>query len=393
MKVGILGGGQLGRMLALAGTNLGLRFRCYDETPDAVAGHCAELVVGGFTDTERLARFEDGLDVVTYEFENVPAIAAEHLSKRVPTFPGPGALAICQDRLEEKSLFKRLGIGCAAFAAVDTRQELDEAARKIGLASVLKTRRLGYDGKGQMVLREPKDVERAWTLLGGGAGASGGSGGASASVSPALILEAFVPFERELSILAVRGRPDSAGAGQTVFYPLVENHHSGGILRVSKAPAPGVTPALQKQAEEFARRALDAMNYVGVMAMELFAMPASGGAPGELLANEMAPRVHNSGHWTMDGAVTSQFENHIRAVCGMPLGDCGAIGHAGMLNVIGDAPPIDQLLALPGARVHMYGKTPRPGRKIGHVNFREDSAALLERNMAGARGLIERFAC
>ena len=384
-KVGILGGGQLGRMMAMAGLRLGISCRLYDESPEAVARECGELIVGQYTDLERLSVFESGLDVVTYEFENVPAAAAQHLAARVPTYPPATALATCQDRLAEKSLFRSLGIGTPAFAKVDTREELDAAVKTLGLPAVLKTRRFGYDGKGQAVLRDPRDVAHAWTVLGAGA-------------AP-LILEAFVPFEREVSIIAVRARPNIAGpaspattpsaTGPTAdvrFYPLVENHHAGGILRLSIAPAPH-SAALQVKAEELARRVIEKLDYVGVLAVELFELG------GELLANEIAPRVHNSGHWTIDGAVTSQFENHLRAVLGWPLGDCSPRGHAAMLNLIGAAPPLATLLALPGAHVEMYGKIPRPGRKLGHVNFVEQSATTLARNLAAARPIIEAAAC
>ncbi|MGQ0627707.1 MAG: 5-(carboxyamino)imidazole ribonucleotide synthase [Phycisphaerales bacterium] len=366
--IGILGGGQLGRMLALAAARLGLRTRCYDESPEAVAGDCAELIVGSYTDLDRLARFEAGLDVATYEFENVPAPLAEHLARRVPTFPAPSALALCQDRLEEKTLFHRLGIGTARFAPVSTRDDLERAVTDLGLPAVLKTRRFGYDGKGQAVLRSRDDLPRAWTLLGEG--------------SVPLILESCVPVDREHANHALPGRPR-----QTALYTRVENTHVAGILRLSVAPAPRSSPALQSQAQVHAARALDALDYVGVLAIEFFEVR------GELLANEMAPRVHNSGHWTMDGALTCQFENHIRAVTGLPLGECRARGHAAMLNLIGAAPPLAALAALPGAHLHLYGKSPRPGRKLGHINVVEDSESALARSIAAARTLIEPAAC
>ncbi|MGD9689630.1 MAG: 5-(carboxyamino)imidazole ribonucleotide synthase [Phycisphaerales bacterium] len=362
--IGILGGGQLGRMLALAAARLGVRTRCYDSAPDACAGQVCELHVGGFDDDDRLGRFALGADVVTYEFENVPLAAAERLARRVPVFPPPGALAVCQDRLEEKTLFRRLGIETAAFAPVATRAELDAAVDSIGLPSVLKTRRLGYDGKGQAVLRRSEDVERAWTRLGTAASETG------------LILEAFVPFQRELSIIACAGL--SGGGGDApVFYPLTENVHAEGILHISRAPAAGASaghPSLQARAESLAARVLKALDYRGVLAIELFELD------GRLLANEMAPRVHNSGHWTLDApGVASQFENHIRAVLGLPLAPCAlAPGvHAGMFNLVGELPPalsLDGLCGIPGAHVHLYGKQPREGRKVGHVNFTGASA-------------------
>ncbi len=361
--VGILGGGQLGRMLALAGARLGLRFRVYDPSAEACAGHVAALTVGEFDNAARLDEFASGLDVLTYEFENVPVEAVERLAARAPTYPPAGALRVCQDRLEEKTLFRRLGVGTPDFRAVSTRAELDAAAAAVGFPSVLKTRRFGYDGKGQSVLRHAGEVEHAWRLLGEG--------------RTPLILEAFVRFRRELSILAVAGR-----GGERAFYPLVENRHAGGILRESRAPAPGLEASLQQEAEGIANRAIDAMGYVGLLAIELFEVN------GGLLANEMAPRVHNSGHWTMDGAETSQFENHLRAILGLPLGSTAVIGGAGvagMVNLIGEAPALELLAALGGARVHLYGKEGREGRKIGHINLLASTPAALELRMNAAR--------
>lgn len=351
MNVGVLGGGQLGRMLALAGLPLGMRLRFYDVAEDAPAGHLAPLSIGAFTDHAALARFAEGLDVVTYEFENVPVESARVLAGHHPVYPPPGALEAAQDRVTEKRLFERLGIPTPRFAPVSSRQELDAALKVIGAPAVLKTRRLGYDGKGQAVLRSHEDAEQAWAALGGGS----------------LILEQLVRFDRELSVLAVRGR-----SGETVTYPLVQNRHEGGILRESVAPAPEVGPALRKRAGEYARRVLEDLAYVGVLAIELFQVGD------EVLANEMAPRVHNSGHWTIEGAATSQFENHLRAIAGWALGPAEAVGHSVMLNLIGAAPATEQLLrAAPGAHVHLYGKAPRAGRKIGHVTLNAASPEAL----------------
>jgi len=367
MHLGILGGGQLGRMLAQAAARLGVRCRVFDESPDACAGHLAELCVGQYNDLARLDHFAADLDAITYEFENVPVAAAEHLAKRVRCSPQPGALHVCQDRLLEKQLFQRLGVGTAAFATIDTQPDLDVALQSIGLPAVLKTRRLGYDGKGQAVIRSVAEARHAFTTLGSG--------------RQALIYEAFVPFSRELSILALRRHQ-----GQTAFYPLTENHHAHGILRVSRAPAPHLTPALTHQAQRTAAVCLQAMDYVGLLAIEFFEVE------GQLLANEMAPRAHNSGHWTIDGSQTSQFENQIRAVLDWPLGPTNPIGFAGMLNLIGDHPPIESLLAIPHTHVHLYGKSPRPGRKIGHINLRTDSAAQLDLAIAQSSALIEPYA-
>jgi 5-(carboxyamino)imidazole ribonucleotide synthase len=347
-KLGVLGGGQLGRMLALAGYPLGLRFRFLDPAPESPVEELADLVVGRFDDLDVLARFPAGLDVITYEFENVPVEPARHLARQVPVYPPVAALEISQDRLAEKTLFNSLGMATAPFAAVETWDELRQAVSTIGLPAVLKTRRLGYDGKGQWMLRSPQDVDAAWQALRG----------------VPLLLEGFVPFERELSQIAVRGRD-----GAVVFYPLVENHHAGGILRLSLAPAPGLSEGLTAASQAFLRRLMGHLNYVGVLTVEFFQKG------GELIANEMAPRVHNSGHWSIEGARTSQFENHLRAVLGWPLGPAEAIGHSALVNLIGSLPATAEVLAVPGAHLHLYGKKPRPGRKVGHITLWGEDAA------------------
>jgi 5-(carboxyamino)imidazole ribonucleotide synthase len=315
--VGVLGGGQLGRMLALAGIPLGLRFRFLDPSPEAPAGAVGELLAGGYDDPALLDRLAEGAAVVTYEFENVPVEAAG----RVGAVPDPRALELGRDRLAEKELFRRLGIPTARFGTVE----------EVGLPALVKKRRLGYDGKGQRRVVQPGPL---------GAGE---------------LAEELVPFERELSLLAVRARE-----GETRFYPLVENVHRDGLLRVSRVPAAG---APQAEAEELARLLLDELGYVGVFALELFQVG------GRLLANEFAPRVHNSGHWTIEAAATSQFENHLRAILGLPLGSTALREPAAMVNLVGRLPPLERLLVLPGARVHVYGKEPRPGRKLGHVTL------------------------
>lgn len=340
MIVGVLGGGQLGRMLALAGYPLGLRFRFLEPTPHAPAGMLAEVRQGTYEDPKVLDDFAAGLDRITYEFESIPVEAVRALARKVPVYPPPEALEAAQDRLNEKTLFQRLGIPVPPFAAVNSREELDAAIARVGLPAVLKTRRFGYDGKGQFVLRSADDAGRAWQMLG----------------KLPLLLEGFVPFDRELSILAVRGTH-----GETAFYPLVENHHRDGILRLSLAPAPNATAVLQAQAERHATALLDALHYVGVLAIEFFEKD------GILLANEMAPRVHNSGHWTIEGAETSQFENHLRAILDLPLGPAHAVGHSAMINLIGTVPDLKAIFSVPDAHLHLYGKSPRPGRKLGHV--------------------------
>lgn len=350
MTLGILGGGQLGRMLALAGYPLGLHCRFLDPAPQAPVIPLAAHVQGAYDDVDVLRGFAEGLEVVTYEFENVPVTATRWLAEHVPVYPPPQALEVAQDRLSEKTLFQRLEIPTPPFAPVATLAELRQAVGAVGLPAVLKTRRFGYDGKGQHVLRELADLERAWAASGG----------------VPLLLEGFVPFVREISLLAARSRD-----GHTVCYPVVENQHREGILRLSLAPAPDWTPQLQARAESYMRRVLEALEYVGVLAIEFFQYAD------QLLANEMAPRVHNSGHWTIEGAETSQFENHLRAVVGLPLGAPTARGHSAMLNIIGRLPQPHAVLAIPGAHLHLYDKAPRPGRKLGHITLRHDDAAAL----------------
>jgi 5-(carboxyamino)imidazole ribonucleotide synthase len=372
MTIGILGGGQLGYMLALAGYPLGLHFRFFDPSPEAPVGRIASRVTAEFRDEAALEKFANGLELVTYEFENVPVAAARFLSKRVPVLPPPEALEAAQHRLREKQLFLDLGIATTEFRPVADAAGLDSAIREIGLPAVLKTCRMGYDGKGQWILRTPEDGERAKKELPGSANAEG-------SHEAAFILERFVAFSRELSVLAVRSR-----SGETAVYPLVENHHSGGILRLSLAPAPRLEPAVQRIAEDAARRVFEALHYVGVLAIEFFKKD------GRLLANEMAPRVHNSGHWTIEGAVTSQFENHLRAVMGLPLGSTSAMGSSAMLNLIGELPDSAEVLAIRDAHLHSYGKSPRAGRKLGHVTLRAGSYEQLASRLAELPGFFHR---
>ncbi|HJZ64431.1 MAG TPA: 5-(carboxyamino)imidazole ribonucleotide synthase [Candidatus Acidoferrum sp.] len=363
MTIGILGGGQLGYMLALAGYPLGLHFRFLDPSPEAPVGRIAQRVTAEYTDQDALEKFASGLELVTYEFENVPVAAARCLARHVPVYPPPEALEAAQDRLNEKNLFRRLGIATTSFAEVNKAGEIDLAVKKIGLPAVLKTRRMGYDGKGQWVLRTHEDVVKVKKDF----------------PSASLLLENFVAFERELSILAVRGR-----SGETAFYPLVENHHRAGILRLSIAQAPKLNPAVQKAGEQAAERVMRELDYVGVLAIEFFE------CNGELVANEMAPRVHNSGHWSIEGAATSQFENHLRAVLGMPLGATAALGASAMLNLIGEVPEAADVLAIPDAHLHLYGKSPRPGRKVGHLTLRAANFEELKARIARLPGFFRR---
>jgi 5-(carboxyamino)imidazole ribonucleotide synthase len=351
--VGILGGGQLARMLALSGAPLGLRFLVLDSTADACAAQVAPNLQADYRDLGALAEFARRVDVATFDFENVPAQSAQWLAERIPVFPSPRALAVAQDRLAEKTLFRELGIGVPDFADIASRADLDAAIARIGAPCILKTRRLGYDGKGQFRLRNTADADAAWAALGAQAGTVG------------LILEGFVSFERELSVVAVRGRD-----GEFRAWPLTENWHEHGVLAASLAPA-STSAALEAQALSHARRVAEALDYVGVFALELFLHD------GELLANEMAPRVHNSGHWTIEGAETSQFQNHLRAVLGLPLGSTRMVGHACMLNWIGEMPAATPVLAEVGGHWHDYGKSPREGRKVGHATLRGENAAEL----------------
>ena len=362
--LGILGGGQLARMLALAAAPLGVNTLVVDSAAGACAGQVAPLVRADWTDYAALEEFARQVDVVTFDFENVPAETARWLVERVAVFPNPRALAVAQDRLAEKTLFRECGLATPEFMAVDTRADLDRALAAVGAPAILKTRRLGYDGKGQFRLKSAADADAAWTALGAQATKHG------------LILEAFVPFQRELSVLAVRGRD-----GDFRTWPLTRNWHVDGVLSLSLAPAQDIA-ALQPRATALARTLAERLDYVGVFALELFVKD------GELLGNEMAPRVHNSGHWTIEGAHTSQFENHVRAVLGLPLGDTGARGLAAMFNWIGELPDAAPVLRTVDAHWHDYGKQARPGRKVGHATVcTPDAAALAERLEALGKAL------
>jgi 5-(carboxyamino)imidazole ribonucleotide synthase len=358
LKVGVLGAGQLGRMLALAGYPLDIDFVFLDPAPEACAAPLGEHIHADYADEAALAEFCGRVDLATFEFENVSAAAAEFVAARVPLRPGPKALTAGQDRLGEKALFASLGIPVPVHAAVDSRTGLDAAVAVTGLPAVLKTRRMGYDGKGQAVLRTAADLDPAWAALG----------------SQPLILEAFVPFEREVSCLAVRGLD-----GAMAFYPLVENVHRAGIIRTA---TPTVNDPRQTEGEAHARRVAEALDYVGVMAFEFFV------AGGQLIANEIAPRVHNSGHWTIEGAETSQFENHLRAIAGLPLGSTELRGASRMINYIGLAPDLDAASRLPGVHTHLYGKTPKPQRKIGHATVTAPNAVALEARVSALLAIL-----
>ncbi|HEX7248549.1 MAG TPA: 5-(carboxyamino)imidazole ribonucleotide synthase [Actinomycetota bacterium] len=361
-SVGIIGGGQLGRMLALAGHELGIGCTTLDPTPASPAAAVAPAIVGAYDDLAALGELAALADVITYEFENVPVEAARFAEGLVPVLPPPAALEAAQDRLAEKELFTRTGLAVPPYAPVDSPESLTEALTTVGTPAVLKTRRLGYDGKGQAVIHDPLLALDAWRSLG----------------EVPCLLEAFVEFDRELSIVAARGSD-----GATVAYPLVENHHRDGILRLTRAPAPDIDPSMQRAAEERAQAAMGELAYVGVLAIELFEVA------GSLLGNEMAPRVHNSGHWTIEGAETSQFENHLRAVCGLPLGAASPVGVSAMVNLIGQMPDAAAVMAVPGAHLHDYGKEARPGRKLGHVTVTAADEAELRDRLAEVTRLVD----
>lgn len=358
MTVGIVGAGQLGRMLALAGYPLGLDFLFLDRSQETPGGRVAPILCGEFTDRSLLARLASRVEVITFDWENISVDALRGLGRVTRICPPVAALAAAQDRVSEKRLFERLGIPTTRWRSVETRGQLARAMREIGLPAVLKTRRLGYDGKGQAVLRTADDAERAWRELG----------------SAALLYEEWIPFDHEVSIIGARSR-----RGEIAVYPLNGNVHAQGILRLTRAPFGSAR--LQQLAARHLKSILTHFRYVGVLTIEFFAL-------GErLLANEMAPRVHNSGHWTIEGAVTSQFENHLRAILDLPLGSTRALGHCAMINLIGGMPRRARILAEPGLHLHDYAKEPRPGRKLGHCTVVEPTARA--RDLRARRLLAE----
>jgi 5-(carboxyamino)imidazole ribonucleotide synthase len=343
MRIGIIGAGQLGQMLGLAAQDLGLEVCFLDPSPAPPATCCGPVVQRPFDDPDALADMAASCDVITYEFENVPVAALQKVEGSVPVHPPADALRHPQDRLDEKRLFEELGVPLPGYRAVDTRADLVAAATELGLPMVVKTRRLGYDGKGQFVVQTSDDIDAAWRLLRG----------------QALIAEQWIPFDFEVSSIGVRD-----ARGNVRIYPLTRNVHRNGILHTSRSPVDA--PELAELAAAAMHKLLDHLNYVGVLALELFAVG------NRLLANEFAPRVHNSGHWRIEGAVTSQFENHLRAVAGLPLGATESRGHAGMLNLIGEIPAAAR--ELDEGTLHDYGKQPRPGRKLGHITVTAERA-------------------
>ncbi|MGH8556553.1 MAG: 5-(carboxyamino)imidazole ribonucleotide synthase [Methylococcales bacterium] len=348
MNIGIVGGGQLARMMMLAGYPLGFRFITLDPAADACAGQLGELIQAGYDDEQALRQLAAKADVVTFEFENIPDKSIQILSGRVPVYPPAQALSAAQDRLSEKTLFRELGIPTPEFRAVNNLLDLEIAAEELGTPLFLKTRRLGYDGKGQIRIHSRDQIGQAFEKLG----------------QVPLIAERQVRFEREISMIALRTPAD-----EIRYYPVTENTHRNGILHLSIC-RPG--DPRQATAENYIDRILQRLNYVGVLTLELFEIE------GELLANEIAPRVHNSGHWTIEGAEISQFENHLRAVACLPPGSTAARGYSAMVNFIGDLPARNTVLSLGEFHFHAYGKKPRPGRKVGHATVNTPNRALLD---------------
>lgn len=360
MKVGILGAGQLGRMLALSGIPLGVEFVLFDPATDACGQSLGKFINAPFDDETQLKVFADGVDVITMEFEHIPTRSLEWLAQRVPVFPTPIAVATAQDRLLEKQMFARLGIRTADYKAIDSQQGFTDFCSSNQKAMIAKSRHAGYDGKGQVRINADTDLHTAWQELAG----------------VPMIIEDMVDFDREVSIIAVRNK-----RGKTAFYPLSENSHCDGILHCTRVRE---NDPLQAQAEDYVQRVMQELDYVGVLTFEFF------DCKGQLMANEIAPRVHNSGHWSIEGADCSQFENHLRAICDMPLGSTAARGPCAMINLIGDMPPRDAVISIPGAHWHDYGKQPRAGRKLGHITLCavtqqqfDERLALLETSLQG----------
>lgn len=346
LRIGVLGGGQLGQMIARAGQSLaGHTFRFLDPSQEACAASAGELIIADYNNHAALDRFASGLDLVTYEFENVPLSAVEYLQTKLPVRPGTASLRTSQDRLLEKQLFTTHNVPTAPYRHIQSLDDLEQAVRDIGVPGVLKARSGGYDGRGQFVIHDNTQTQTAFHAIN----------------AKAAVYEQFIPFQRELSLVAVRST-----TGQTAFYPLVENVHRGGILITTTAPAPNITPQLEQAAQKHVADLMHHLDHVGVFTVEFFEHN------NQLIANETACRVHNTGHWTIEGARTSQFENHVRAITGQQPGDTSPIGPTIMLNLIGIAPSTHSLEQIPGATVHLYGKQPRPGRKLGHVTLRID---------------------
>lgn len=359
MKLGILGGGQLARMLAQSAYPLGIKTVCIDPSKDACAGEVTQLIHADYTDQTALTQFIQEVDCVTLETENIPLACVDYLERFVPVYPNKQALTITQDRLTEKSFSKSLGIDTAAFEAVKDERHLEEIIQQIGYPTILKIQRFGYDGKGQFIIRSRGDIAQAYQALS----------------NNDLIVEKFVNFEFECSLICVRNQ-----TGEMAFYPLVKNQHKDGVLRISEAPLN--QPKLQQAAQRIAAKILQTLKYVGVLTIEFFVNGE------QLLVNEMAPRVHNSGHWTIEGAETSQFENHLRAVFNLPLGSTEAIGYSILFNCLGEMPSLRSCLSIPGAHYHSYSKQPRPMRKLGHITCVSQDISRYEQSKAKLEALF-----
>jgi 5-(carboxyamino)imidazole ribonucleotide synthase len=363
-RIGVLGGGQLARMLALAGAPLGMRFVQLAPEPEVATG-LVDTVTAAYTDRPALDELAGRADVVTYESENIPIETVDHLASLLPVFPPPRSLSVAGDRWAEKDLFTELQIPTARYAKIASRQDLVHAGDAVGVPAVVKTRRLGYDGRGQVVCRTADELTAAWDRFHG----------------VPLLCEEWIPFDREVSVVAVR-----AADGELRCYTPSENEHDLGILRATIAPAPHMSDTLSAAAGTYVRRIMESVGHVGVLALEMFQHGDT------LLANEVAPRVHNTGHWTIEGAESSQFENHLRAIVGWPLGSTAHRGHAAMLNLIGAVPPLQVLLGVPGARVHVYAKEPRPGRKLGHVTVTSATEADVLARLDDLRRIVAAYA-
>jgi 5-(carboxyamino)imidazole ribonucleotide synthase len=359
-RVGIVGAGQLGRMMALAAYPLGVRCLFLDRAADTPGGQVAPIVVADLEDPEALKQLAERNQVVTFDWENISGTALAPIEALTQVRPPRGALEVSQDRISEKALFRKLKIPVAPHAAIDSLEDLRRALKQLSAPGILKTRRFGYDGKGQWLIKNEREAEAAWEQV----------------KAPGLIYEKFQSFSREVSIIGAR-----AADGACVFYPLSANTHGGGILRYSIAPY--VNAALERQARTYLKRVMNALSYVGVLTIEFFVVG------GKLVANEMAPRVHNSGHWTIEGCIASQFENHVRAICDLPLGSTRPVGHAAMVNFLGEMPDRERLLSIEGLSYHDYGKSPRPGRKLGHCTILQARPAERDRALAKALKLIQ----
>lgn len=357
MKIGVIGNGQLGRMLALNGYPLGHQFGFVGRSNNQSAS-----LIGHQFSQDDFKSWVDFFDVITYESENTDVEMLKQINPSVMVYPSEKSLFISQNRAREKALFDQLNIPCAPYQIVNSQADLENAIANIGTPAILKTRAEGYDGKGQFSLNNVNQIQQAWASMGG----------------VACILEGFVDFKRELSLIAVRGIDK-----QCRFYPLVENAHHQGILRLTKVPAENIHATLQKAAENYMQTLLDAMNHIGVLTIELFETDKG------LLVNEMAPRVHNSGHWSIEGAHTSQFENHVRAITNMPLGDSSLIHpFCAMVNIVSEVGAIDRVLKMPNAHLHLYDKTPRKNRKLGHITITANSQQQLNNDLKQLRDFL-----